>query len=186
MTSLELAAPLSDGVVTLRRIENRDVDAYAASFTSDADLGRLLGIEHDPDATSLRERLGRLDGLAKEGRLAELAIADAATDVFRGSLTLHSFDWRNRRGELGFWVVPDARRRGTCARALALALDWLFGALDLERAEMTSTPDNDAVAALAGKLGFALEGTMRQRNLERGRRVDVVMFGLLRSDRRPS
>jgi RimJ/RimL family protein N-acetyltransferase len=33
---------------------------------------------------------------------------------------------------------------------------------------------------VAAALGFAREGMMRARNLERGERVDVVMFGLLR------
>lgn len=186
MPSLGLRAPLSDGVVTLRDLEERDLEPYAAAFAVDRDLGRLLGVEQDPNVASLRERRGRLGPFAADGRLAELAIADAATDAFLGSLTLHSLDWRNRRGELGFWIVPAARRRGMCERAVALALDWMFGPLDLDRAEMTTTPDNLAVAALAAKVGFTREGTMRSRNLERGRRVDVVMFALLREERQLS
>ena len=186
MPSLALTEPLSDGVVTLRTLREEDLEPYAAAFATDVELGRLLGMEHDPDLESLRERLGRLEAMASEGRLAEVAIADEATGAFRGSVTLHSLDRRNRRGELGFWIVPDARQRGICERALTLALDWMFGPLDLERAELTTTPDNDAVAALAAKVGFAKEGTLRSRNLERGRRVDVVMFGLLRGEWRPS
>ena len=78
-----------------------------------------------------------------------------------------------------------ARRERTaqaCRRALALTLDWMFDGLDLDRVEMTTTPDNEAVFALAARLGFACEGTLRARNLERGVRVDVVMFGLLRGE----
>jgi hypothetical protein len=36
--------------------------------------------------------------------------------------------------------------------------------------------------ALAAALGFAREGVMRSRNFERGRRVDVVMLGVLRDE----
>ena len=31
--------------------------------------------------------------------------------------------------------------------------------------------------------GFSYEGTMRKRNFERGRRVDLLMWGLLKDDR---
>jgi RimJ/RimL family protein N-acetyltransferase len=115
-----------------------------------------------------------------EGRYGELAITDAGG--FAGSLTLHSLDWKNRRGELGFWIVPSARRRGLARAAVRLALRWTFRDLDLERVELTTTPENDAVARLAGRLGFTREGLLRGRNLERGRRVDVVVFGLLRDE----
>jgi RimJ/RimL family protein N-acetyltransferase len=48
--------------------------------------------------------------------------------------------------------------------------------------ELTTTPDNAPTRALALKLGFTQEGTMRARNLERGRRVDVMMFAVLKDE----
>ena len=47
---------------------------------------------------------------------------------------------------------------------------------------MTTTPDNQAVFALARRLGFVQEGVLRRRNVERGVRVDVVWFGVLREE----
>jgi len=47
---------------------------------------------------------------------------------------------------------------------------------------MTTTPDNAAVFALARRLGFTQEGVLRKRNVERGQRVDVVWFGVLREE----
>jgi RimJ/RimL family protein N-acetyltransferase len=48
--------------------------------------------------------------------------------------------------------------------------------------ELTRTPENIPTRALAAQLGFAEEGLQRQRNIERGRRVDFVLFGLLADD----
>ena len=59
---------------------------------------------------------------------------------------------------------------------------WAFGALDLLRLEMTTTPDNAGAAAVAERLGFVREGVLRKRNIERARRVDLVCFGLLREE----
>jgi RimJ/RimL family protein N-acetyltransferase len=47
---------------------------------------------------------------------------------------------------------------------------------------MTTLPDNAGALALASALGFEREGVMRSRNFERGRRVDVVMLGVLRDE----
>jgi RimJ/RimL family protein N-acetyltransferase len=58
----------------------------------------------------------------------------------------------------------------------------MFEALDLLRVEMTTTPDNPVVPALGRRLGFSQEGVLRARNFERGQRVDLVWFGLLREE----
>jgi [ribosomal protein S5]-alanine N-acetyltransferase len=66
--------------------------------------------------------------------------------------------------------------------AVSRTISWGFDALDLLRIEMTTTPDNAAVAALARHLGFTQEGVIRRRNIERGKRVDIVFFGVLREE----
>jgi RimJ/RimL family protein N-acetyltransferase len=116
----------------------------------------------------------------------EFAIADAGSDGFLGTIMLHSCDWKNRRAETGFWLAPGARGRGVMTRALRLVLDWSFEELGLERMELTALPENAAVPQIATKFGYAFEGTMRGRNFERGRRVDLLLWGLLRDERRES
>lgn len=168
--------------IALRPLRIEDVAAYAAAFEADRDLGRLLGFETDPDEASLRETVERQTPELGERRHAQLAIADAASDAFLGELMIHSLSDRNRRGELGFFVVPAHRGRGVAGRAVGIALDWLFGELDLLRVEITTTPDNTIVPSLAERLGFQREGLLRGRNFERGQRVDLVWFGLLREE----
>ena len=97
-------------------------------------------------------------------------------------MTLHSFQWGHRRAEIGFWLAAEARRRGYARRACASALDWLFEGVGVERGELTTTPENVAAQQTAVALGFVLEGTLRDRCLERGRRVSELMYGLLRDE----
>ena len=175
---IELPDSLSDGEVVLRRLRAGDAEAYVAAFRADPDLGRLLGIEEDPDEARVRHKAER----EPDGVFVELAVAHATDDALLGSMILHSFDWKHRRCEVGFWLVPAARGRGVGSRAVALAVTWAFGELDLLRVELTTTPDNAAVFALARRLGFTHEGVLRRRNVERSARVDVVWFGVLRED----
>jgi RimJ/RimL family protein N-acetyltransferase len=95
---------------------------------------------------------------------------------------VHSLHGHHRRGEIGFWVIPGQRRQGLGSGAVALMLSWLFDELELLRVEMTTTPENQAVPALAQRLGFTQEGVLRARNVERGQRVDLLWFGLLREE----
>jgi [ribosomal protein S5]-alanine N-acetyltransferase len=179
---LSLAEPLSDGRVTLRLMRADDAPACAAAFRNDPDLGRLIGVERDPEEAGIRERIARQDEHAIEGRSLQLAVADPLSDGFWGAMILHSFDWHSRRAEIGFWLVPAVRGRGVGSAAVALAVSWAFTELHLLRLEMTTTPENPAVPALARGLGFTQEGVLRARNVERGRRVDIVWFGLLREE----
>jgi RimJ/RimL family protein N-acetyltransferase len=184
MRRVKIALPdrLEDGFVALRPMRVADAEPYSAAFREDPDLGRLLGVEADPDEASVRERIDRQAQGAAERSFVQLAIADPTTNAFWGELLVHSWHAQHRRAEVGFWVVPGERRRGIGSRAVGLALTWLFGELDLLRVEMTTTPENLGVPALARRLGFTQEGFLRARNVERGQRVDLVWFGLLREE----
>jgi [ribosomal protein S5]-alanine N-acetyltransferase len=169
----------------VRRLCEADVEPYVAAFRDDPDLANLLGFEQDADPAHVRRWLGTAWTEPPELRTWEFAIADARDDRFLGTLMLHSCDWKNKRAETGFWLVPAARGHGVMTRALGLVLDWAFGELALERMELTALPENAAVPGLAAKFGYVFEGTMRSRNFERGRRVDLLLWGLLRDERRP-
>jgi RimJ/RimL family protein N-acetyltransferase len=179
---IELPNCLASARVALRPLRPEDAAPHALAFREDPALGRLLGFEQDPDEEWLIDRIDRVARLAEEGTAAEFAIADPASDAFWGALTVHHFEWRHRRAEIGFWVIPAVRRRGVASGAISIAVSWLFDELSLLRVEMTTTPENLVVPALAGRVGFTHEGTLRARNIERGQRLDILYFGLLREE----
>ena len=113
---IELPDQLADDRVTVRPMRSEDAAAYAAAFRDDPDLGRLVGVKEDPDEQTVRKQVERQAQRAEDGKGVELAIADPATDVFWGSVILHSFDWESRRCEVGFWVIPSVRGRGVASR----------------------------------------------------------------------
>ena len=179
---IELPERLGDEHVVLRPLRAEDVAPYAAAFRADPALGRLLGMEQDPDEAGVRNSVERSPQRAADGSVATLAVADPQTGGFWGAVIMHSFEWHHRRCEVGFWLIPEVRARGVGSRAVAMAVSWAFETLDLLRVEMTTTPENEAVGPLARRLGFAHEGVLRRRNVERDQRVDVEWFGLLREE----
>lgn len=168
--------------VVLRPLAERDVGAYARWFSDDPQLGIQLGLDHDPDEAAVRALISGSAAREASGEGLTRAIADLDGDDLLGALMVHSVSWENARCEVGFVVAPHARGRGIAGEGVALVLDWVFSELRFARVELTTTPDNEAARRLALRLGFTLEGTLRSRDVERGRRVDIVWFGLLRDD----
>ena len=140
----------------------------------------LIGADEDPTENSVRRFIARQPGLRARGEFLGLAVSDASKRPFLGHVMLHTLAWRHRRAEVGYWLVPSARGQGIGRTAVSLLVEWAFETLELDRVEITTTPDNDAARALARSLGFTQEGVLASRNLERGRRVDVVILARLR------
>ena len=166
--------------IALRRLRARDAGPFAAAFREDAQLGIVIGAEDDPTENGVRRFIARQPGLRARGEFLGLAVTDATKRPFLGHVMLHTVAWRHRRAEVGYWLVPAARGRGVGRTAVSLLVEWAFETLELERIEITTTPDNTAARALAEALGFTQEGVMIARNLERGKRVDVVLLARLR------
>jgi len=82
--------------------------------------------------------------------------------------------------EIGYWADSRQRGQGYSAEAARALCDWGFGALDVHRIEWWAMVGNTASRALAMKLGFTLEGTLRNRSLVAGRPHDWWVGGLLK------
>lgn len=86
------------------------------------------------------------------------------------------------RIEIGYMLSSAYHGRGIGTRAVSLVLERLFAWPFLHRVWLTTAVDNLASQALARKLGFTLEGVMREHFLIQGQRKDQQVWGLLRSE----
>jgi ribosomal-protein-serine acetyltransferase len=91
-----------------------------------------------------------------------------------------------RSGEVGYWLDADYVGRGLVTRAVTAILDHAFGSLGLERIGLHATADNVRSRSVAERLGFTLEGTIREAAAFPGGRRDVVIYGLLAREWRQS
>ncbi len=87
---------------------------------------------------------------------------------------------RRDRGvyELGFWAVKQQRGRGYSVEASTALCRWGFAALGAHRVEWWAMVGNDASRAVADRLGFTLEGTLRRRTMVNGEPHDWWVGGL--------
>lgn len=149
--------PVREGDVSVRQLSHADAGAYAAG-TDDAAV-RRYGHLPLPEYTAqiVREQIDGdiARGLADDS-LAVLAIADAHSDEFLGSIVL--FDFRADRAEVGFWLTPKARGRGAAGNALR-AVARLAAATGLRHLDARTDCANEGSRRVLDGAGFvAKEG----------------------------
>lgn len=148
--------PLDNDLVRLRLLRPDDAAAYAQG-TADREvrtLAHLPGQTYTPQ--SVRDMIqGDVRAGLERGDLAVLAIADAATDDFAGSLVL--FDVTDDAAEVGFWLHPKARGAGRARAALDLAARFAApSGLRLLRAR--TVVDNAVSRRVLATVGFVETG----------------------------
>lgn len=92
--------------------------------------------------------------------------------------TRHYLDGR----EVYYRIFSDYRGRGYATEALALIISFFFNATSMNRIEAVTVVGNNASENVLLKNGFECEGTLRQARYLHGKRVDLKLFSLLRSD----
>ena len=172
--------PLTDGEIRLRPWESRDVPAVTAAC-QDPEIPRWTVVPHNYTERHARDFISHSAGELANGRELALAVVDGEDRVL-GALGMSNFDWSDLKGEIGYWMAPEARRRGVGARATRMLAEWALTTLGLERLELLANPRNEASLRLAERAGFTREGTLRLYRRRHGVREDLVMFSMLPED----
>jgi RimJ/RimL family protein N-acetyltransferase len=175
--------PLSDGVVTLRPWgEQGDVEAITTACNDPA-IAEFL----DQLPSPYTEQDGR-DAIAyfregwAEGTVSNFAITEGGRPL--GSVGVRWVEPDQGVAEIGYWVAAEARGRGLCTRAVRLVSHWVLGECGAERLQLRADEQNAASRRVAENAGFTQEGILRSSryNPRLGRRVDFVMYSLLRDE----
>ena len=143
----------------------------------DAESGGAEGGANDAADTPLAAPMPADPGVAVH---TPLAVPAAARSPLIGSAGFYDWDPKIRSAEFGYDLRPEHWGRGLMAEALAAILEFAFGRLGLNRAQIVLMPRNRRSRRLAERLGFTEEGTLREHDLdERGELCDDVVFSLL-------
>lgn len=171
--------PLWGERVGLRPLEARDAAAYAEG-AADPEVrryGHLPEPEYTSESVLLMIEREATPGLQR-GELAVLAIADAGTDAFSGSLVM--FDVSRHGAEVGFWVHPKCRGSGLAAAAIDLAAR--FARLNgLRELTARTLPHNLTSQRTLASTGFRLD----HRGIgsaPSGDQVELLQYSLMLSD----
>ena len=108
-------------------------------------------------------------------------IADRDTEVYIGGIDLTSIDWIDKNGVLSIAIAENSNRnKGFATEAMKLLLDYAFNKLHLHKIELGVYSDNKAAVRCYEKLGFNIEGTLKDHMLVDGKYRDLLQMGLIK------
>ncbi|WP_447003284.1 GNAT family N-acetyltransferase [Saccharothrix isguenensis] len=163
--------------VRLRGVEPDDWQAFMRFTEHSEDMRAVDRIEPPRSAAGHRAWTAKQASAEPEGDRLFLAIE--ADGVLVGTLSTHATDQRVGRFGYGIGIGHEHQRRGYAAEAVGLLLDFMFGERRYRKCEAGVYAFNEPSLALHRKLGFQVEGRLRDHEFSAGRHHDVVLLGVL-------
>ena len=100
-----------------------------------------------------------------------------------GTFGVHDIDFRKGDAEISYGISPKYWGKGYFVEVVRLVLDFLFSELEFHRVTATTRWDNKPSIMGLKKLGFCVEGCLREYYLSYdGQRHDAAILSLLRHD----
>lgn len=99
-----------------------------------------------------------------------------------GSIGLHQIDWHNRHTSIGYFLAKNAEGRGIMTRVVRALLHYAFNKLYLNRVEIRCGEYNMKSRAIPERLGFTIEGKMRDGEKLHGNYHDIILYSMLAQD----
>lgn len=118
---------------------------------------------------------------------AELTVGvfAAASGRYLGCVSLHDPDWDRRAFRIGYWLRASAVGQGYATEAVRELVDLAVGPLAARRVELRCDARNGPSRRVAERVGFVLEGQLRNAILAPdGQPADELVFALTPDDAR--
>ena len=184
MTQRDFAAGLPSietANLVLRQITDADVPALFTVF-SNAEVVRYWSSPALADLAGARALANHIDESRRSGELLQWAVTRRGEDRLIGTCTLARIDHTHRRTEIGYALARDQWGLGVMREALPALLRFAFATLGLHRIEADVDPRNVASIRSLERLGFRLEGHLRERYFMADEVQDSFIYGLLSTD----
>ena len=179
-STLRLSLPhdgITDGDVVLRFPTEDDVDGLLVAV-ADPEMREAANMPN-LDREQAKASIAHLPALMASGRMLPMTALDATTGDIVGGGVLHHLDAERAIVEIGYWVLPPARRRGIATRIARLLAEHAF-VLGVERVAAYVNVDNPESERVLERAGYTREGVVRSLPVPSGRRLDKTLFSLLR------
>ena len=158
------------------------------------DAGRIYGQSHGPEVAEIWQEMklgpfpeqpafvAHVEELVADPRRAFFAVV-GLDDAALGWMCLMEASYAHKSIELGYVLYAPSLQRTTLAtEAFYLIMSHVFDTLGYQRLEWTCTDANAKSRRSADRLGFTLEGVMRNKLILKGATRSIPMYSMLASE----
>jgi RimJ/RimL family protein N-acetyltransferase len=171
-------------IIGLRAMGDADIEVFEAELMNDAETRMRSesrpfrpvapGSAHSP----YREAGDRADRVP-------FAAVELATSELVGEALLWGIDLHNRSAHVGLTLRPAFRGKGMGTDIVRVLCRYGFAVRGLNRLQVDTLTDNEAMIGAALRAGFVREGTLRSEGWVDGRFADLAILGQLAAEWRP-
>jgi ribosomal-protein-serine acetyltransferase len=108
-------------------------------------------------------------GIFYQGRLA-------------GATGFVHFSWESKNTEIGYWIAKEFEGQGIITKSCRALINYAFDDLGMNRIEIRCATVNVRSRAVPERLGFTLEGVLRQQVWRHTQFYDMAIYGLLKEE----
>ena len=113
--------------------------------------------------------------------LFDYGIYRKSDGLYLGNVGVHTISWPHQRCELGYWILGLFEGQGYMSEAV-LGLHQAAFEIGFNRVEIRCSSLNLKSASIPKRLGYLLDGTLRQDAIELDKFRDTLVFSKLKLD----
>jgi ribosomal-protein-serine acetyltransferase len=99
-----------------------------------------------------------------------------------GMISLHAVNYVVNKAAIGYWLAKDHEGKGIVTESVKRLLEFAFEELRLNKVEIGVGVTNEKSRKIPEKLGFTLEGILRENIRLHGQYIDMAWYGILRRE----
>lgn len=172
---------LQGKVIGLRAYQHEDLEK-ARSIYNDPEVSQYLrpGIPY-PLKVEDEEKWYESQNPFGNGPYA-FAIERLSDGEYIGSCGIDTVDWKNSRASVGIFLGKEYWGRGMGTETITLLLDFCFSEMNLHKVYLYVFSFNERAIKCYEKVGFKLDGTLRENVFKNGQYRDELVMSMLRPE----
>ena len=168
----------------LKEIEDTDIKHIHRGL-SNSEITKYYDVHYET-LEDTKEQMTWYANLKKNGTGLWWGVYDKKTDEFCGAGGYNDLDERDRRAEIGFWLLKEYWGKGIMKEVFPKLYELGFVKLNLNRIEGYVVSDNVKCKAAIEKINFTHEGTMREYEIKNGEKISLDLYSILKSEWKPA
>lgn len=168
--------------IELRSYEEKDAEKLFANVKANFEHLRpfLHWVTPDYSLESARDFIIQNQTAAAKGEREGLGVF--YREELIGSVGFVKFDWNSKGCEIGYFIAENFEGKGIVTKSCKALIDYAFETLQMNRVEIRCATENVRSRAIPERLGFRLEGILRQSLWRHTRLYDVAVYGILAAE----
>lgn len=136
-----------------------------------------------PYPVTLYEEEKWYQSITAESDIYKFAIETLEDGKFIGGCSINHISWKNRVAAIGIFIGDKAyQSKGYGTDALTVLIDFVFQQMNINKISLCVYSFNVSAINCYKKLGFQVEGVLRQEIYKDGKYFDKILMGLFKQE----